>query len=443
MSSSTFLPTRPPDSGEPVTAAHLRAALDGWSGGLLTFDRKQRVLFFSNPLAQTLDIPGNVLIGGASIMEVLESSRALDAAAVQRIHELCLGVIDEAPQQRATVSVASGSATRFLSIGIVRLRDGCAMASFEDVTALRDAEMRAIERAMSDPLTGLPSREMFRKRITELLEPSGGTSQADGAASAVLLVDLDRFKAINDKLGHPIGDGLLRLVARRLRSVVRQRDLVARIGGDEFAVLVSPVVDRQSLGELARRIVDLLGRPYLVDGHLLTIGASLGLAIAPTDADDDEHLLRAADLALYEAKSAGRNRFVAFRSDMDAKAVARRSLEIDLRKALVMRQFELFYQPQVNLEAETVVGFEALLRWRHPERGLVPPADFIPLAEEIGLIISLGEWVIREACRQAAGWPDDISVAVNVSPLQFEDADRLVAVIIAALEGSGLSGARL
>jgi diguanylate cyclase (GGDEF)-like protein len=259
----------------------------------------------------------------------------------------------------------------------------------------------------------------------------------------VMLVDLDRFKAVNDTLGHPIGDGLLRLVSKRLRAVLRPRDELARLGGDEFALLVSPAPDQGSLIQLATRIVDVLGRPYLIDGHLVNIGASVGVALAPRDGREHSQLLRSADLALYQAKKAGRGTFSVFEPDLDTRALARRSLEIDLRKALALREFELYYQPQVDLDTDQVVGFEALLRWRHPERGMVPPADFIPLAEELGLIVPIGEWVMREACRAATDWPSGLSVAVNVSPHQFADPTRLVTMVANSLAASGLLGSRL
>jgi predicted signal transduction protein with EAL and GGDEF domain len=218
---------------------------------------------------------------------------------------------------------------------------------------------------------------------------------------------------------------------------------VARLGGDEFALLVSPAPNRTALRDLAARLVDVLGRPYLVDGHLVNIGASIGVALAPHDGRDYETLLRSADLALYDAKNSGRSTFRFFTTEMDTRASDRRSLEIDLRKALALHEFELHYQPQIDLDTNAIVGFEALLRWRHPERGLVSPADFIPLAEEIGMIVPLGEWVLREACREAARWPGEVAVAVNVSPNQFEDLPRLIGAVDRSLRLAGLPGRRL
>ena len=285
------------------------------------------------------------------------------------------------------------------------------MGSFEEITARRVAEAEA----MRNSPTGLCSRPLFQQRIVTALEGID-----DGLSSlAVMLIDLDRFKGVNDTIGHPIGDALLRLVARRLLSVMRQHDVVARLGGDEFAVAVTPALQESEMVALVKRFVDVLGCPYLVDGHLVNIGASIGVALSPQDGQDYTQLMRNADLALYAAKSVGRSTSSFFEPAMDARALERRTLEVDLRGALALREFELHYQPQIDLERNTVVGFEAMLRWRHPERGLVSSADFIPMAEEIGLIVSLGEWVMREACLEDTHWPVEVSVAVNVSPHQL------------------------
>ena len=263
-----------------------------------------------------------------------------------------------------------------------------------------------------------------------------------GEPFAVLCIDLDRFKAVNDTLGHPVGDALLRKVGERLSKAAREGDVVARLGGDEFAVIQVGTDQPTASEALAARLVDLIGRTYVVDGHMLNIGASVGVALAPSDGDDADALLKHADLALYRAKADGRGVFRFFETGMDARMQARRSLEIDLRKALALKEFELAYQPQVRSEDGAVSGFEALLRWRHPERGAVSPADFIPLAEEIGLITPIGEWVLRTACAEAATWPDSVSLAVNVSPVQFRGA-KLVDTVTSALARSGLAPSRL
>ncbi len=426
-------------------APHLRAALNGMTIGLLTFTDQLEVLFTNDQLAVTLEIQPVVANRAMSLLELLEGSSVLTAAATQRVHEVCLAAIAASSERKSPILTVSGQTSRLFALQVTRLGGGHWMVSFEEVTARHAAEASAIELAMHDPLTSLPSRELFQRRVVTMLAETAhdGEAAQDKAGPAVLLVDLDRFKAVNDTLGHPVGDALLRLVAKRLRSVLRTDDVVARLGGDEFALLVPPFPEPVNLTQLATRIVDVLGRPYLIDGHLVNIGASIGVAVAPRDGREHSQLLRNADLALYHAKAAGRSTFSFFEPQMDARALARRSLEIDLRKALALREFELHYQPQVDLETDSIVGFEALLRWRHPERGLVSPADFIPLAEEIGLIVPLGEWVLREACREATHWPREMSVAVNVSPHQFADPARLVNLVAKSLASSGLPGSRL
>lgn len=289
--------------------------------------------------------------------------------------------------------------------------------------------------ARIDGLTGLSDRQWFRERLTaELTTPE----QEDQVA--VLLIDLDRFKAINDSHGHPIGDALLQMVAQRLRSVVRDGDLVSRLGGDEFAVTMPGVGAPEAMG---LRLVDLLSRPYLIEGHVAVVGASIGIAVGPRDGADTASLVRAADLALYQAKEDGRQSVRLFKQEMDTRARARHALLDDLRRALALQQFEVHYQPQTNLGSRQLVGFEALVRWRHPVLGLIPPDRFIPLAEEMGLIVGIGEWVLRKACLDAMSWPGQLSVAVNVSAKQLEDPNRLPRVVEAALAASGLPAKRL
>ncbi|MCJ2006010.1 putative bifunctional diguanylate cyclase/phosphodiesterase [Methylobacterium sp. J-092] len=312
------------------------------------------------------------------------------------------------------------------------------IATIEDVSARKASEARADEAARQDPLTGLPNRLLLQERLSEALV----RLHRNGEKCALLLVDLDRFKPVNDTLGHPIGDALLKKVADRLRSAVRPTDTVARIGGDEFIIVQAGIREASDTQALARRLVDLIGRTYMIDGHLLTIGASVGVALAPNDGDASETLLKNADLALYRAKVDGRGTYRFFEPEMDARMQARRRLELDMRQALARREFQLHYQPQMQLDGDRLIGCEALIRWKHPERGAVSPLDFIPLAEEIGLIVPIGDWVIRQACRDAMHWPAHMAVAVNVSPAQFK-SDRLVETIMSALAGSGLPARRL
>jgi diguanylate cyclase (GGDEF)-like protein len=296
-------------------------------------------------------------------------------------------------------------------------------------------------RTAADPLTGLADRRLFGERLAAAFaEPP----DAPSAGPAVLLIDLDRFKAVNDTLGHPAGDALLRAAAGRLRSALRADGgcVAARLGGDEFAVLLPAVPDRAAVEILAARLLDLLSRPYIVQGRAAVVGASIGAALAPENGTAPDCLLSRADLALYTSKNGGRGRFSFFEPAMQARAEARRQLEQDLRAALPLDEFELHYQPQLDLAERRLSGFEALLRWRHPERGLVPPDAFIPLAEEIGLISAIGGWVLRAACEEAARWPENLCVAVNIAAPQLETG-RLVGTVEGALAASGLSGRRL
>jgi len=297
----------------------------------------------------------------------------------------------------------------------------------------------AIEKtqAQSDDLTGLALRNTFMATLERALP---GTVEG-GEPVALLCLDLDRFKMINDTLGHGIGDQLLKKVADRLRKASRKDDLVARLGGDEFVILQRGIRSPRDAELLAERLVDLIGRTYVLGGHTVNIGISVGVALG-SGSMQPRDVLRNADLALYEAKRAGRGRYRFFEHGMDTLLHERRELEIDLRRALALKQFELHYQPFLDLSTDTVMGFEALLRWQHPVRGNVPPLDFIAVAEENGLIVKIGEWVLLTACMEAAAWPGDLVVAVNVSPLQFK-ADTLLASVSLALERSGLNPERL
>ena len=298
--------------------------------------------------------------------------------------------------------------------------------------------------SVTDPLTGLADRVGFHdaleKRVAARLE-AALHDETDGFA--VLLIDLDRFKAVNDTMGHSAGDVLLASVARRLRRAVRGSDVVARLGGDEFAVLLALPAGVDAATTAAKRIIELVSQPYLLDGRVAAVGASVGITLSPPECSaGSEMLLRQADLAMYQAKAAGRGRCMVFAQEMQDQAEARRQLELDLRAALHLGQFELFYQPQMHLAQDALTGFEALIRWRHPERGMVPPDAFIGLAEELGLITAIGEWVLATACAEAAAWPDGYTVAVNVSAQQFE-SDTLVGAVRHALEVSGLPSGRL
>lgn len=307
-----------------------------------------------------------------------------------------------------------------------------------DITERKRAEARLAFMAQHDGLTGLPNRILLRQRLDELL----AHARRSGDKVAVLFLDLDHFKGINDTLGHAIGDKLLKGVTKRLRSSLREEDAVARLGSDEFAIVQAGVARPEDVAFLARRLIDAISEPYLFDGHTIVSGASIGIAIAPSDGDDAEKLLKNADMALSRAKSEGQGTFSFFEPEMDARAQSRRRIEIDLRSAIDNHVLQPHYQPLIDLKSGRITGFEALVRWPHPERGMISPAEFIPVAEETGLISSVGGLMLRRACMDAAQWPDDVRVAVNLSPLQFR-VGNLLSVVMDVLKTSGLSPKRL
>ncbi|MBE2991415.1 EAL domain-containing protein [Sphingomonas sp. CFBP 13603] len=316
-------------------------------------------------------------------------------------------------------------------------------ASFNRMAAgIVDRENRISHLAFHDPLTSLPNRIYFREALDQAISQVGRHGLAHGGGTvAVLCLDLDRFKGINDTLGHPIGDALLAAVGRRLADVAPD-GLVARLGGDEYAIILSGPCEPDRPRALAQALLDALRDPVEAEDHLIATGISIGIAIGPADGDTADELLKNADLALYRAKEDGRGVFRFFEPALDAAARERHQVELDLRDAIRDGQFVLNYQPVFDLKANRIGGFEALLRWHHPTRGLVPPLAFIPIAEETGLIVAIGAWVLHEACREAVHWPDHVRVAVNVSPLQFRNAG-FQAIVLQALANSGLSPDRL
>ena len=307
----------------------------------------------------------------------------------------------------------------------------------EGVTERRRADEKIAHLAHYDALTDLPNRVLFREQVERELRRT-----SRGEQFALLYIDIDEFKGINDSLGHHVGDELLKVVATRLRSCIRETDLVARLGGDEFAVIQTNVGNVADVVEFVTRIHEAIRQPYQCLGHQLSTDASIGIALAPRDGADLDQLIKNADLAMYGAKADGRRTHRFFETAMDASAKARLRMQQDLRQALVDGGFEIHYQPLVDLRNDAVTGCEALLRWRHPERGMVSPAEFIPVAEDTGLIVELGEWVLRTACAEAASWPDHVRLAVNVSPVQLK-CQTLALKVVGALADSGLPASRL
>ena len=415
----------------------LDAALSNMSQGLCLFDADNRLVIVNRRFCDIYRLPRERVHPGISFHALLELSvragnhGARDAADLYRER---LRVITRREAGTAFQELADG---RVVAIAHEPTAEGGWVATYEDITDRRRAEAQIIFMARHDALTSLPNRALLGERLDQAT-----AELVRGAAFAVLYMDLDQFKAVNDTLGHRIGDLLLRAVAERLAGCVREGDTVARLGGDEFALLQHRLERPEESAALARRVVAVLGQPYEIEGNRLVIGVSIGVAVAPGDGTSAEALLKHADMALYRAKAEGGATYRFFEPEMDARLQARRALELDLRQALVDGQFELHYQPLIDLRRNAVSGFEALVRWAHPVRGMVSPGEFVPLAEEIGLIVPLGEWVLRRACREAASWPAQVKVAVNVSPAQFRSL-RLVETVTEALAASGLAASRL
>ncbi|MGF1619792.1 MAG: EAL domain-containing protein [Rhodomicrobiaceae bacterium] len=412
-------------------------ALENMSQGLCMFDGDKRLVVCNHRYLDLYGLPHEVGAPGTSLQEILE----------YRVKHGVYG--GEDPQsyieERHAVARSGEVSTkiheltdgRILAIVHRPMANGGWVATHEDITKLQKIQERIAHMALHDVLTDLPNRSLLRERIEQALPKAEA-----GKGFAVLCLDLDRFKIVNDTLGHAAGDELLKEVADRLRRCVSEEDTVARLGGDEFAIVQMDPNQPKAATRLASRICEVIKRPFELQGHQGVVDTSIGIAIAPSDGVDADQLLRNADLALYKAKSDGRGGHHFFETGMDAIMQARRRLEFDLRKALEFGEFELFYQPLVNLEDDQLAGFEALIRWNHPERGTVSPAQFIPIAEEIGLIVPLGEWVIKTACAQATQWPDHIKVAINLSPVQFR-SNNLVAAVFNALANSGIAAGRL
>ncbi|MBR1064180.1 EAL domain-containing protein [Bradyrhizobium liaoningense] len=412
----------------------LDTALENMSQGLCMFDADGKIQLFNERYAAMLgrtDIP----LAGRLLVEVLREEQAKgqwqgDAA------EFFPRLVADAREGRTTSQVV----TRFgRSIRVVNqpMQGGGWVATFEDITEWLEAQAKISHMARHDALTNLPNRVLFH----EQLEQGPGRAKS-GDQLAVLCLDLDHFKDINDSLGHPIGDALLKEVGRRLKATVGASDTVARLGGDEFAVVQIGRSEEAAARALAGRLVEVISAPYEIDDHQIVIGVSIGISLSPQDSDNPDELLKNADLALYRAKADGRGTYRFFETGMDARAQARRLLEMDLRAALLRDEFEAYYQPIRDVASGRVVAFEALLRWNHPQRGLIAPINFIPVAEETGLIVQLGEFVLRSACSDAATWPDDVDVAVNLSPVQFK-SPNLIASVTDALAASGLAARRL
>jgi diguanylate cyclase (GGDEF)-like protein len=412
------------------------AALNNMSQGLFMLDAELRLIVCNRRYLKTYNLSPEVVVPGVTMRELLAHSVAVgnhpDTTAEQ-LYADYLGRISGGDNSY-DLQLSDG---RVIRIVHQRMAHGGWVATHEDITERHRAEESIAHMARHDALTGLPNRVLLHEKMAEGL----ARVAAQVEAMAVLCIDLDNFKGVNDTLGHPIGDKLLRCIAQRLGGAVGARDTVARLGGDEFAILHA-AADKAGSEALARRLVDLMSEPIVIDGHDINSGISVGMALAPDHGTTADKLMKCADLALYHAKAGGRRAFCWFEPVMDARIQARRALELDLRQALAAGRFHIAYQPQLSLATSEITGMEALLRWSHAERGVVQPAEFIPVAEETGLIGPLGEQVLRDACLDAMRWPEPIRVAVNLSPAQLHNRG-FVAMVTNALAAAGLSPRRL
>jgi len=409
----------------------LQTVLNNMSQGVLMFDSETRLTFCNQRYVELYGLSSEIVKAGCRLRDLLQHRIELgnfSGDADEYVARLKNGIADGKTFNHI-VNLPDG---RAFSVVNKPIPGGGWLATHEDVTERQRSEDRIAHMARHDALTDLPNRVLLLEQLNHEIK-----RVKRGECLAVLCLDLDQFKSVNDALGHHIGDELLKLVGERLRGCTRELDVVARMGGDEFAIIMTQMEQAADAATLSKRIRDSVIKPYQIEGHQIVTDISIGISVAPMDAVESAELLRNADMALYDAKADGRGTFRFFEPEMNTRMKVRRELEMDLRKALATEQFELHYQPLVVLKTNEVNGFEALLRWKHPTRGLISPADFIPIAEETGLIVPLGEWVLKAACNEAVDWPEHIKVAVNLSPAQL-NSRNLVSMVTSALSESGM-----
>jgi diguanylate cyclase (GGDEF)-like protein len=422
---------------EAALASQFDTALNNMPHGLCMFDASGRLAVMNQRFGEMMHLGKDIAGRGSNASDIVAAS--INAGSISaESGKMILAEIGDSQAKDIITTDPDTARGRSLSWTFQPMAGGGAVVLLEDITERRNAEARISHLARYDELTALPNRLNFRDEIERLLAIPHDAVQL----SALLFIDLDQFKQVNDTLGHPCGDELLCAVADRLRNMLRPEDFVARFGGDEFVVFQQNIKSNEDAAGLARRIVDHLSERYEIGNHLVEIGASVGIAMTSTAGISADTLLKNADMALYRAKADGRGTYCFFRDEMAQTVEARRTLELDLRKALANEEFELFYQPLVNLKSGRISTCEALLRWNHPVRGTVSPIDIIPVAEDMGLIVDLGRWILRKACMECMKWPEGVNVAVNFSPHQFHQRDVLSEVRY-ALEVSGLPAHRL
>jgi diguanylate cyclase (GGDEF)-like protein len=423
----------------------LQLTLEHMSQGIMLVTKDLQIPIINTRCGELLDLPPEFIKNPPRFDQLVDfqakGGRARDPVAAGQEPR----VDDPAAASREQIAVCERKMPNgtVIEVRSGHLPDGSFVQTFTDITKRCEAEAHVARLASEDPLTGLPNRRVFRAALDQISRQPDAEGTSGGApAFALMFLDLDRFKVVNDTLGHRIGDQLLVEVAKRLQGSLRDADVLARLGGDEFAIVVPRFAARVDLELLAKRLVSAVVEPYEIGGHQIRTSVSIGIAVGPRDGENAEDLLMAADLALYAVKVNSRGSYMFYESSMNKELNDRRQIELDLREALERGELELFYQPIINLRRNVISGFEALARWRHPTKGMVPPALFIPVAEDSGLILPLGEWALTEACRQAVKWPGDIKIAVNLSPVQFTAPD-LVDVVARVLAETGLAPHRL
>jgi diguanylate cyclase (GGDEF)-like protein len=414
----------------------LGIAVNNMTQGLLLFDSSQRLIICNQRYIDMFRMSTEVVKPGCSFRNLI-AQRKNDGSFSGDIDEYCSSVRRNVKLGKVTLNVVQNPDGRSIQIVNQPLEDGGWVTTLEDITERKHSDERITHLAHYDALTDLPNRVLFQEELETAL-----ARIVQGEQVALLYIDIDEFKSVNDSLGHRIGDELLKSVAASLRDCLDEKDIVARLGGDEFAVVQTAVKRSEDITALVSRIHQSIREPRECLGHLVNTDVSIGIALASQDGIDVEQLLTNADLAMYSAKATGRRAYRFFEPEMEVRMRARHSLEVDLRRAIIEGNFEVYYQPVIDLQSNRVSGCEALVRWHHRQRGLISPTDFIPVAEETGLINQLGEWVLATACAEAATWPDNIKIAVNVSPVQFR-SNTLALKVAAALAISGLSAGRL